>query len=206
MAEDAQRISAQMISRHVTEIVSLYRAGKIHAPAEGRAAFVATAGVPGAGKSSFVRANLDVKRFFHIDPDKVRVHCLVIAQREGYLDDWLSRRLPDGHPPRLGELPTLVHQASTFIADDMRTIALANRENIIMEGTLQWSGHPNAYLGDPDQPNTPGLFRPDRAYEGFEVYSVEVPRYVALEQAATRWWDDHRWQSADAGRSETLSA
>lgn len=189
MARETPGISDLIISRHELEIVSLYRADRIHAPAEGRAALVATAGVPGAGKSSFVEENIDVERYFHIDPDKVRVHCLEIAQREGYLDQWLHRRLPDGQPPRLGELSTLVQKASTSISDAMRDIALNNRENIIMEGTLQWSGHPNAYLGDPDLPNVAGLLTPGRGYGGFEVYAVEVPQRVALEQAANRWWE-----------------
>lgn len=182
-------VSTRLVELHQAEIEALYRQDHGYGPSEGKVALVVTSGVPGAGKSSFVEAHLDADRYFHVDPDEVRVHCLKIAQREGYLEEWERLRLPDGQPPRLGELSTVVQTAATSIADDLRDAAIENRQNVIMEGTLQWPGHPNIYLGDPDRPDMRGLLEPDQGYAGYEVYAVEVPQSLAQAQATSRWWD-----------------
>lgn len=66
-----------------------------------------------------------------------------------------------------------------MLADQMRQMALAEGFNLIIEGTMQWSG----------QGPRLALELRGSGYEQLEIIAVEVPEDVAQRQAITRWWN-----------------
>lgn len=145
---------------------------------QGRAAVV-MAGPPGAGKGFVLRGRADLAGYLTIDADRVKTQLLEHDVRSGRLDQLLARGLPDGAPVRPEELASLVHVESTYLADQMRQLALAEGFNVIIEGTLQWQGQGPRLIGE----------LRSATYDHLELIAVEVPQDVAQRQALIRWWD-----------------
>lgn len=158
---------------------------------EGRSAIV-TAGPPGAGKSSLLHTQVpELADYRVLDADIVKDFLIEDAIEDGLYDDLLTRELADGHPLAPRELAALVHRESTFLVEIMRKLCLGRRENIVVEGTLNWHRQGAE------------IFRQvaDAAYSSLEVFGVEVAPQVAHRQARSRWW---KGRTAWINRTEPL--
>ncbi|WP_461634623.1 zeta toxin family protein [Glutamicibacter soli] len=145
---------------------------------DGLAAVVVTAGPPGAGKSTLLDG-MDIAGpgWRRIDADDIKVKLLEVAMNDGSFDQLFARNLSDGYPIMMNELSSLVHRESVFLADRLIERCLESRENVIIEGTLSWSGLPRRYLRDFEQND----------YSSVTILDVEVDQATALEQAFNRW-------------------
>ncbi|MBM7416257.1 MULTISPECIES: zeta toxin family protein [Nocardiaceae] len=154
----------------------------------GRSAIV-TAGVPGAGKSTMLRARgTDLGGYRFLDADEIKVSLIERALEDGIYDDVLGVRLADGHCVAPMELASLVHRESVNIVEAVREECLRRGENIVVEGTLKWEGQP---------PDLYGEFS-DAGYRRIEVLAVEVEAQTAHNRALTRWWGKRmRWRTGD---------
>ena len=141
-------------------------------------AAVIMAGPPGAGKGTYLQDRSDLTGYLTIDADAVKTRLLEHDVRSGRLDSLLSEVLPDNRPVRPEELAKLVHNESTMLASQMRQLALADGFNLIIEGTLQWSGQGGALTAELRL----------SGYEDLKIIAIEVPQDVAQRQALTRWW------------------
>ena len=140
---------------------------------------VATAGVPGAGRSTSIqRHGLAALGWRILDADRLKDHLIRDALDTGIYRNILDMALPDGGTVMPRELATLVHTESTKILDALQDLCMQRGENIVIEGTFSWPG-----LGE-------RLLRQLGAagYERFTIMDVEVPRARAQTQALQRWW------------------
>src|SRR5699024_11369373 len=64
---------------------------------DGEDVIVLTAGVPGAGKSSLVQSLDGQDSYRTIDPDECKKICLNVADREGLLNEWTTRKMGRAH-------------------------------------------------------------------------------------------------------------
>jgi hypothetical protein len=112
-----------------------------------------------------------------IDADKIKLQLLDEAVRDGVFDELLMRRLADGHCIMPNELSSLVHNESVLLADRLIERSLEARENVIIEGTLSWTGLPRQYARMLEL----------NEYENVTIVDVEVDCATALEQAYFRW-------------------
>ncbi|BBX39599.1 zeta toxin family protein [Mycobacterium simiae] len=149
---------------------------------------IVTAGPPGAGKTTLLRAQVPrLTNYRILDADIVKDYLIAQALSDGIYDDLVHRRLADGHCIAPRELAPLVHRESTALIDQMRQICVSRGENVVIEGTLTWSGQ------------GPQLFRELAAarYTSIQVFDVEIGRATAHEQALSRWWDGRqRWANS----------
>jgi hypothetical protein len=90
----------------------------------------------------------------------------------------LALPLSDGHSVMPLELAALFHTESTVLARRALELCLANGEDIVIEGTLQWDGLVADY--------SKALGR--AGYDSLTVIDVTAPLSVALERAKSRWW------------------
>jgi hypothetical protein len=146
-----------------TEVAAVYRAGKSGVERDGAMAVV-TAGPPGAGNSTFVSGS-DFVSYLRIDPDEIKDILLSHAQAAGYFGDATGLLLSDGQAVSPRELASRVHRASTKVADIVRLNAMRQRENVLIEGTLQWLPLAKQYAGE--------LAYYD--YEHLRIVDIEVP-------------------------------
>lgn len=140
---------------------------------------IVTAGPPGAGKSTAVRVSVvDLDEYRIIDSDEIKDDLIRKALQDGIYADRLSEILADGHNLAPRELSALVHIESVKLADQIRRICVQRKENILIEGTLTWSGH------------GPMIFRElaDSQYVDIRVYGLDVDAATAHQQALDRWW------------------
>nr|WP_234901588.1 zeta toxin family protein [Mycolicibacterium fluoranthenivorans] len=146
---------------------------------DGRSAII-TAGPPGSGKSTAVRARVvNIGEYRVIDADEIKDALVVKAVADGIYGDLLSQVLPDGYGLAPRELASLVHNESVEIANLIRRISVDRKENIVVEGTLAWDGQ------------GPRIFRDlaDAGYVEVEVFGVDVDAPTAYEGALARWWE-----------------
>lgn len=166
--------------RTVDRIIDSYLAEQHNVVLDGQFCALATAGVPGAGKSTSIkRHGLAGQGWRVLDADRVKDHLIRDALDTGIYRSILEMTLPDGGTVMPRELATLVHTESTKILDALQAVCLQRGENIVIEGTFSWPG-----LGE-------RLLRQLGAagYDRFTIIDVEVPRERAQEQALQRWWD-----------------
>lgn len=167
------------------ELIDAYLRAAPNVRQDGKAALI-TAGPPGAGKStSIARRNLAGDGWRVIDADRIKVMLLERAVHDGIYKDLLSRDLADAHPIMANELASLVHSESTDLADRILRRSLSDRENVVVEGTLSWSGLRDRYLEQ----------FASNDYRKITILDVEVDQPTAIRQARLRWWD---------GRQETI--
>lgn len=145
---------------------------------DGIAALV-TAGPPGAGKSTAVKERQLAEGWRVIDADDIKLRLLEVGLQDGIFDAVLRRQLADGYPVMLNELASLVHNESVFLADSLIERCLQARENVVIEGTLSWSGLPQRYARTLEISE----------YTSVTILDVEVDCATALEHAYRRWTD-----------------
>ena len=145
---------------------------------KGGLAAVITAGPPGAGKSTLVRKlELAGPGWRIIDADAIKLKLLAAAVQEGTFDGVFTQHLEDGYPIMPNEVSSLVHNESVYLADRLIERCLEARENVVIEGTLSWSGLPARYLSLLELND----------YSSVTLLDVEVDQETALEHAYTRW-------------------
>ncbi|NKS71655.1 hypothetical protein GS531_00250 [Rhodococcus hoagii] len=153
--------------RTIDRIVDSYLAEQDDVVVGGQFCAIATAGVPGAGKSTSIKKNGLAGRGWRVlDADRVKDYLIRDALGSGVYRDILAMVLPDGGTLRPRELATLVHLESTKIVDELQELCMKRGENIVVEGTFSWPG-----LGE-------RLLRQLGAagYERFTIMDVEVSR------------------------------
>jgi hypothetical protein len=150
----------------------------LRSPQVGRLAIV-TAGPPGSGKTTLLHAQVPTLTNYRIlDADIVKDYLIDQALSDGIYNHLLSRRLADGHCISPRELAPLVHRESTALIDQMRQICVGRGENVVIEGTLTWSGQGPQIFGE----------LAASRYTSVEVFGVETDRATAHAQALSRWW------------------
>lgn len=144
------------------------------------------AGPPGAGKSSThdrLFHGRDRRRWRELDADVFKRYLLEAALDEGTVDELLPPQLRAAAKEGSGfyrfELSALVHRESTdFLFAAAQRDAVADGENLIIDGTLAWKDHAERLL-DPLQ----------QSGYTIHVVDVEAPQHVAAERIVTRWRD-----------------
>ncbi|MDG3010323.1 hypothetical protein G4X40_09175 [Rhodococcus sp. D2-41] len=76
----------------------------------------------------------------------------------------------------------LVHHESIRLIDQIRRICIAQRENIVVEGTLSWRGQAPRLVTELAQGD----------YQRVEVIAIDADRTTCHEQALARWWRGRR--------------
>lgn len=178
-ADCTERRYATDISRAVLHksIIDKYLARE-NPRRDGRSAII-TAGAPGSGKSSMLRARVPhLDEYRTIDADIVKDDLIEQALDDGIYDHLFAEILADGYALAPRELAALVHLESVKLADQIRRICVSRNENVVIEGTLTWAGQ------------GPKIYRElaDSEYTDIEVYGVEIGAAAAREQAVIRWW------------------
>ncbi|GAB6919772.1 hypothetical protein JCM9803A_02220 [Rhodococcus erythropolis] len=147
---------------------------------DGQCAAIISSGPPGAGKSTALRERHLVEGSYrYLDADLVKDELLRRAISDGHYSDLLSTVLADSHPIAPRELAALVHAESTDVIDDVREICLQRRENVVIEGALQWGPLGNILMAQLSE----------HEYTDVRIVDVEVPAPVAHEPAMLRWWE-----------------
>ena len=127
----------------------------LNTPQVGRLAIV-TAGPPGSGKTTLLHAQVPTLTNYRIlDADIVKDYLIDRAISDGIYNHLLSQRLADGHCISPRELAPLVHRESTALIDQMRQICVGRGENVVIEGTLTWSGQGPKYSANWPHRDTP---------------------------------------------------
>lgn len=165
--------------RTVDAIIDAYLGEQNDVVLGGQFCAIATAGVPGAGKSTSIEKNgLAGQGWRVLDADRVKDHLIRDALDSGIYRDLLAMTLPDGGTVMPRELATLVHTESTKIVDALQAVCMSRGENIVIEGTFSWPG-----LGE-------RLLRQLGAagYDRLTIMDVEVACERAQERALQRWW------------------
>ncbi|GAA4741410.1 zeta toxin family protein [Gordonia alkaliphila] len=139
---------------------------------------VVTAGPPGAGKSTRLRESARPD-FRDIDPDEVKDSLLLQAMADGIYQDLFDLVLADDRPVAPRELAALVHRESTIVADELQRQCLSNGENVVIHGTLGWSGIAAQLMGR--------LVEADYAH--LEIVDVQVDLSECRSRALRRWWE-----------------
>jgi len=148
-------------------------------------AVVATAGPPAAGKSTQLTELGYDDTWRRIDPDDFKVLLIEHDLRSGNLavpDEVADLALADCEGIMPMELSGIYHRESTVVADKVQQICMAARENVVIEGTMSWSGLAPQLVGD----------LATYGYQRLEVVLVEVPLTIALERSMARWWPDRQ--------------
>jgi Zeta toxin len=145
---------------------------------DGRSAII-TAGPPGVGKSTALHAEVvDLDTYRVLDADIVKGYLVERAVADGIYGDLLKYDLADGYRIAPGELAALVHDESVQLIERIREICVLQRENIVVEATLQWDGHGPAIFSE--------LALAD--YTHVRILGVEADRDLVHAQALDRWW------------------
>lgn len=146
-----------------------------------------TAGPPGAGKTTLVKAHVSNPTDFRIlDADVVKDYLIEEALNDNIYSGLLKRTLADGHQISPRELAPLVHRESTALIDQIRRVCIGQKENVVIEGTLTWPGQGPLVFGE----------LAVAKYTSVEVFGVETDQATARKQALSRWWDGRqRWIS-----------
>ena len=165
--------------RLIDQTIAAYLSTQTAVEAGGQFWAIATAGVPGAGKSTSIRRHPDIdERWRTLDADRVKEYLIQAALQDGDYTDLLSIDLPDGGTVMPRELASLVHFESIKILDELQEICMSRGENIILEGTFSWTG-----LADHLLRSLGG-----HGYRRLTIMDVEVTCAQAQQRAVGRWW------------------
>lgn len=153
---------------------------------------VATAGPPGAGKSSILSAAVpDLGSRLVIDPDTVKDYLARwCTEHTAYYADLLATALPDGHALLPLELSPLLQTMSTEVANAVRRDALAQRMDIVVEATLASAAYGERLL----------LSLAKADYRALLIVSVETDQQTAHARAVERWWTGRQTEPELGGR------
>lgn len=153
---------------------------------------VATAGPPGAGKSSVLPTAVpDLGSRLVIDPDTVKDYLARWCTEHGaYYADLLASALPDGGTLRPLELSPLLQTMSTEVADAVRRDALAQRMDIVVEATMASPAYGERLL----------LSLAKADYQALLIVSVETDQQTAHTRAVERWWTGRQTEPVLGGR------
>ncbi|WP_402466256.1 zeta toxin family protein [Isoptericola aurantiacus] len=162
---------------------------------------VATAGPPGAGKSSILPIAVpDLSSRLVIDPDRVKDYLARwCTEHAAFYADLLSTALPDGGTVRPLELSPLLQTVSTEVANAVRRDALAQRMDIVVEATMASPAYGERLL----------LSLAKADYEALLIVSVETDQRTAHARAVERWWTGRQAEPELGGRlvlPETIDA
>jgi len=125
----------------------------------------------------------DRRRWRELDADVFKRSLLEAALDEGTVHELLPPELRAASEQAGGfypfELSALVHRESTdFLFAAAQRDAVADGENLIIDGTLAWKDHAERLLDHLQQ-----------AGYTIHVVDVEAPQYVAAERIVRRWRD-----------------
>ncbi|WP_402377942.1 zeta toxin family protein [Isoptericola rhizosphaerae] len=166
-------------------LVAEYRADAPRARTERRA--IVMAGPPGAGKGYTQRhvLGLEENAWLKIDPDEFKRELLFAALRDGSYETFLKppevaqrEQAGEGFYPL--ELSSLVHEESSYLAARVRSEALEEGVNIVIDSVLS----------SPDKAEALGKQLAKAGYD-VDVVDVEVPFEVSEAQIRQRWRQDY---------------
>ncbi|MFF9483035.1 zeta toxin family protein [Streptomyces sp. NPDC014733] len=159
---------------------------------------VITAGPSGAGKSSVlpdVCQRLSPEPWRQIDPDEMKDRLLQQAMRDGSYAQLVPEGM--GEPgerfyPR--ELAALVHEESSLLSKQAQGQAIADGENVVIDGTLA-NGEKAHRLAETLQ------------QQGYQIHvvDVEAPEHVARERVVGRWQGPYEQIEARAELGQDVS-
>lgn len=147
---------------------------------------VILAGPPGAGKSTVLRKALgdDVDTFLRVDPDEFKGKLLQQAVADGSLDSIKPAEVraleATGEKFFPMDLAALVHEESSMLAAKARARAMADGDNLVVDGVLS----------NPQKALALARELEARGYR-IHVIDVEVPADVSLRSIEQRWEQDH---------------
>lgn len=152
---------------------------------------VVTAGPPGAGKSSILTTAVrDLSTRLVIDADVAKTYLAPWCAEQGYYTDLLGAPLPDGGTLRPLELSPLLQTVSTEVCNAVRRTALANRLDVVIEGTMASPAYGERLLQS--------LTKAD--YDRLHIVSVKADRDIAGRRAVERWWEGRTKDPQVGGR------
>lgn len=161
---------------------------------------VATAGPPGAGKSSILPAAIpDLATRLVIDADIAKQYLARWSAEHELYPDLLGTPLPDGDAVRPLELSPLLHTMSTESTNLIRRDALAGHLDVVIEGTMASPAFGERLL----------LSLAKADYGELLIVSAETDRSTAHERAVERWWAGRQDDPGLGGRlvlPETIDA
>lgn len=182
--------------RHIHDEIFKRYTGRLGTGA-GRA-LVVTAGVPGAGKTTWLTSRAMADGFLHVDPDDIKADLL--EADPGLWGEILGIELPDGRPVRLAELAVLVHHEAQALAERIFRTCLQRGIDVVIHGTLRWEGQGRQLMRWVGESAV--------EYQRLDIVVIEVPPDVARGQALGRWWEGRTagGSSARVGRFTPSSA
>lgn len=187
-SDDGELYEATRLQLH-SRLIETELAKKSNVSKQGNLGVIVTAGPPGAGKSTALRADRSLETYRDVDADSFKDALLIWERNAGTLDGLSNHVLPDGNPVAPREIASFVHAESTTVAAAMRERCLANGENIIVHGTLASSGYTDELLQQLDR----------YSYSRLVIYDVETSVENAIEQALSRWWTDRQSNAEGLG-------
>jgi hypothetical protein len=161
---------------------------------------VATAGPPGAGKSSLLPTAIpDLATRLVIDADIAKDYLARWSADHGLYPELLGTLLPDGEKLGPLELSPLLHTTSTEAINLVRRDALAGHLDVVIEGTMASPAFGERLL----------LSLAKADYSELVIVSAETNRATAQRRAVERWWAGRQDGPALGGRlvlPETIDA
>ena len=161
---------------------------------------VATAGPPGAGKSTALRSAVpDLSARLVIDPDIAKDFLARWCVDHGLYAGELGTVLPDGATLAPRELAPALQSMSTEVSNLVRREAFAASMDVVIEGTMATPAFGERLMIS--------LAKAD--YSSLLLVSVETDRAAAHDQALRRWWEGRTSGDPLGGRlvlPETIDA
>lgn len=188
------------LRRLAREVRDWYLDSHARGVTRGGTCVVATAGPPGAGKSSLLPTAVpDLATRLVIDADIAKDYLARWSLDHGLYPELLGTPLPDGQPLRPLELSPLLHTMSTEAINLVRRDALSGHLDVVIEGTMASPAFGERLL----------LSLAKADYSELLIVSAETQRASAQQRAVERWWAGRRDDPELGGRlvlPETIDA
>ena len=140
------------------------------------------AGPPGSGKGTIRDQVISEigQQFTIVDPDEFKTLLMEDARDRGWLDDLIPDEVRrSGFTIKPMEMAALVHEESSYLAQQVRDTALAAGENVVIDSVM--AREPAALQNARDL---------ERHGYGIEVVSVQVPQELSQARILQRWATD----------------